>query len=187
VNLFDENAIRSEEPAAFFTCRDLIAACTAAIELLEVTTAEEAAAKITVGPMKPPADNQAFSKSELKNRHVWGQIMPNPEQDSLVVTRSRAVGCVSEKAGSFRLNWRRQVRDAEYNNEGGRRDAYLFFDDCTAAIAEQLVEAADLNLAVHTVRRLAGPDFNASSDWPTQGRFIMADFLIEWGGSERAE
>ncbi len=48
-------------------------------------------------------------------------------------------------------------------------------------------QLADLNLAVSQVKRILGPITNHEDDWPAQGRFIWADFLIRWGGSERAE
>lgn len=185
--LFDANNPLSEEPAALARCRTLLANTTALIALLEAADAAEALTRITIGPMAPPADGQAFTPDEATNAFAWAQLIPWAEEESLIVSRSNAVGAVSEKAGLFRLHIRRHVREAEFNAAGGRTDVYLYFLDRTTRVCEQLVEAADLNLAVSQVKRLFGPVFNPSDDWPTQGMFVWADFLIAWGGSERAE
>jgi hypothetical protein len=185
--LFDFTACRSEEPAALYQCRELLAALTATQELLEVGSADAARALIKIGPADPPEQGDEFTVTELKNRHAWGLLRPVMEQDSLLVSRSIAVAAVSEKEGVFALHWHRQVRDVEYHADGGRDDAYLYFLDVTNAIHEQLVEAADLNLAVSQVKRLRGPFYNPREDWPAQGRYLWADFVIAWGGSERAE
>lgn len=185
--LFDHDSPLSEEPAALYRCRELLSACTAAIELLEVASAAEAKLLIVPGPADPPTDGQAFAVDELEGRIAYAQLYPDPSDGSLAVIRSRAVGCVSEKAGVFRLHFRRMVREAEYNATNGRWDAYFYFLDRTTRVCEQLVEAADLNLAVSQINRVAGPLFNHRDDWPTQGIQLWADFLVHWGGSEQAE
>lgn len=184
--LFDPTAPLSEEPAALYRCRELVSQCSATIALFEVANAAAAKLLIFPGPAAPPLDGQAFTVSELQNQLAWGQLYPH-EEESLLVSRSLAVGAVSEKAGLFRLHLRRQVREAEYNATDGRWDTYMYFLDRTTRIAEQLVEAADLNLAVSQVKRLHGPLFNHQDDWPTQGIVLWVDFLVAWGGSERAE
>ena len=185
--LFDPNSPSSEEPAALYRCRSLLSNCAAAIELLEAANPTAALALIVPGPADQPSNGQAFTVNELEDRISYLQLFPNPDDGSLVVSRSRAVGCVSEKEGIFRLHARRMAREAEYNADNGRWDLYFYFLDLTSRICEELVEAADLNLAVSAVHRVAGPLFNHRDDWPTQGTFLFADFLIHWGGSERAE
>jgi len=185
--LFDPLEPRSEEPAALYRCRELVAATEAAQELLEVESNEDAEALIFPGPPEPPLDGESYTIAELEGKIAWGHIRPATEQDSLLVSRSLAVGAISEKEGYFCLHFHRQIREVEYNAANGRWDCYLYFMDVTGAICEQLVEAADLNLAVSQVKRLRGPFFNPQTDWPAQGKFLWADFIIAWGGSERAE
>lgn len=185
--LFDVDNPRSEEPAALAKCAELLAAIDDTQTLLEVASAAEAEAKIQIGPEEPPPNGEYFTLEELTVRFAWGHLRPLDEQDSLLISRSQAVAAVSEKEGFFWLTWMRMVRDVEYNADGGRNDCYLYFLDITNAIAEQLIEAAELNLAVSQVKRHRGPCYNPREDWPTQGRYLWVEQLIHWGGSEKAE
>jgi len=187
MGLFDPNATLSEEPAALYVCRSLLSACPAMHELLDVTSDAAALALIYPGPFAPPEDGQDFTTEELFKTLAYAQLYPPDDVDSLLVSRSMAVGATSEKEGIFRLQLRRNIREAEYNATNGRWDVYMYFLDCTSRVAEELVEAADLNLAVSQVKRLGAPLFNPSTDCPQQGKFLWVNFDIRWGGSEHAE
>jgi hypothetical protein len=187
--LFDSSAPLSEEMAAMYRARTLLSQSTALQELFEADSEAEALALILPGPMDPPLapDQETYTVDELEGRIGYAQIFPQPDENSIAVIRSRAVGAISEKTGIFQLHVRRQVRDAEYNAANGRRERWLYVTDRTSRILEQFIEAADLNLASSQIVRLAPPMYNPRADWPTQGRFLFVDFAISWGGSEQAE
>lgn len=188
--LFDPTAlftnVHAEEPDALYTLRNLLATCTALQELFEVGTTAAAKELIFPGPIEPPADGQAFTIDELESRIAYAQLYA-PDEESLRIDRSKAVGAVCEKTGVFRLHMRRQIREAEYNAADGRWDVYFYFLDKTTKTIEQVVEAADYNLRAWQALRVRGPLFNHRDDWPSQGRVIFVDWDIRWGGSEHAE
>jgi hypothetical protein len=185
--LFTPATAKGEEAAALYTCRSLISQCSTMQELCEVASSAAALAKISPGLPDPPADVQGFTIDELEQRLVLTMLYPHFEEGGLIVAMSKGVGCVSEKEGFFKWHIRRQIRDVEYNAPNGRWDVYMYFLDRTGHICQQLVELADLNLMISQIKRTAGPVFSHVDDQPTQGRYIWADFLIRWGGSENME
>lgn len=186
--LFDPNTAKSEEANGVYVCRQLMSTCPTMQELCE-TTGDAAATltKIWPGLADPPQDCQGFTVAELEQQLVWANLHPHFEEAGLLVARSKAVAAVSEKEGFLKWQMRRQVRDAEYNAASGRWDVFMYFLDRTSRVCEELVELAELNFGITQIKRTAGPLFNHKDDVPTQGRFIWADFLIRWGGSENAE
>lgn len=185
--LFDPQSPSCEEAAALYTARTLLSQSSALQQLFEVDDDDEALPLIIPGPVDPPLDGETYSIDELVDTICYAQLYPNPDEDSLLVIRSKAVGAVSEKEGFFRLHIRRQIRESEWAATGGRQDVFLFFMDRTGRMCEQFIEAADLNLASESIRRRVGPLFSRSGDTESQGRCIWADFLISWGGSENNE
>lgn len=185
--LFDENDPQSEEAAALLKTRLLLCQCPALVELLEAADMDEAKALIVIGPHEAPSTGETYTIGQLENRIAYCQLFPTLDDNGYLATRSKAVAAISEKAGLFHLQIRRQVRAAEFNADDGRRDVYLYFLDRTSRMAEEFIELADLNLASEQIQRRAGPLFNPLTDRESQGLFIFADFLIRWGGSENAE
>lgn len=187
MSLFNALDPQSEEIAALLYTRQLVAQSAAFRELVEVDDAARAVPRIILGPTPPPFNGEFYTVGEIKNLFGWALLHPQIEEDSLLVTRSRGVACVPEKEGLFRLHVRRLVRAKEYNDDDGRQDAYLFFTDRTARMAEQIVEAAELKLNCQQVKRRRGPLFNPTTDFEAQGIYLWADFLVSWGGSEQNE
>lgn len=185
--LFDTEAPESEEAAALLYTRTLLSQSAAFQELVDVNTEALALRQIVVGPAPPPFNGESYTIGEIKNRFGFAMLHSQIEDDSLLVSRSRAVGCVPEQEGLFRLHVRRLVRAAEYNDDNGRQNAYLFFLDRTSAMVAQMVTAAELALNCEQIKRRRGPLFNPSTDFESQGIYLWADFVISWGGSERNE
>lgn len=185
---FDPQSPLSEEVAAIYHARDLLSQLPAVQEILGTTGDPVATLPLIIpGPIDPPRDGQTFAVADLQNQPAWAQIHPLLDEDSLLVTRSRAVAAVSEKEGLFRFHLHYQVRQLDLHQDGGRQNIYLWFLDRSSRVCEEFVELADLNLASHQIKRRKGPLFNPLADQPTQGTFLWADFLIAWGGSEHAE
>jgi hypothetical protein len=186
--LFDSNSVQSEEAAAILRTQEILSGLGSLQTLLEaVGNATTAKTLIIIGPLEPPYDNESYTIDELEDRIAWAQLFPQLSQDSLLVTRSRAVGATPEKEGFLRLHVRRQIRELEQQAPGGLTDAWLYLLDQTSRMCEQFVEAADLNLDNKHIKRVQGPRFNLKKDESSQGRYVFADFLIAWGGSEHDE
>lgn len=187
MSLFDPNAPSSEEAAALVTTRTLVSQSASFRELVEAADATAALARIFLGPSPPPFDGESYSVEEQQALFGFALLHPQIEEDSLLVSRSRAVGCVPEQEGLFRLHVRRLVRAAEYADDDGRADAWLFFADRTAAMCAEMVTAAELALNCQQIKRRRGPVYNPEADFSSQGIYVWADFLVSWGGSERNE
>ncbi len=199
MGLFDETAARntvatgSEEISNAFTTVDILAACTSLQTLLESANSSEAKSLIVIGTTEPPLNGEAFTVGELENRIAWCQLYPKLDEASYLVSRN--VGGVSpKKEGYFRLHIRRQVRRSEYEAIDGRNDVWRYFWWKTSLLAEQFVKATDevtqnAGLVEKQMRRDGGPAFNLEhqANWPDDGYFLFANFLIPWGGIEGGE
>jgi len=180
--LFNVNEPKSVELTALYQARDVLAQSTALQEILEVGLDVAAASRlIIIGPDDPPFDGESYTVSELVNRHAYAQLMPQLDEESMSAMRAGGVGALSEPAGSFHLQVRRQVRTFErYNTTNGRRDVYLYFLDRVSRMCEQVVELDQIGVTMRSISRRRGPLFNPEADREAQGTFVWADFAITW-------
>jgi len=177
--LFDPDNPASEEAAVYYRLKTLIGAIDHFATLVDVDPSETAS-RIFIGPMEDPFDGEAYNAAELKEMFGWCQLVP-PDEDSLVVSQSIGTDMPPNKAGTILMLMQRHVRDAEFNDTGGRQDAYLSFMDLTSGILESLMTTLKAEWWYQQIRRVSGPHYNAREDWATQGRFLMATFAIQFG------
>lgn len=191
MGLFDDSDVQSEELSALLLVQSLLASSTALQTLLEAEDQAQAESLIVIGPSEPPWNGVSYTVDELENRRAWAQVYPQRE-GSLLVSKSLGVGGRPEIEGMFLLHVRRQVRAEEYKAATGRNDVWKYFTDQTSAMCEEFAVALDESVTSATLRgsqikRLSVPLFNNSSEHPTQGIFIFADYVINWGDQTHSQ
>lgn len=177
--LFDPNNPASEEAAIYYRLKTLIGAIDEFATLVDVESADTAA-RIFIGPMEDPFDGEAYATDELAEMFGWCQLVP-PDEDSMAVSQSIGTGQPPNKSGTVLMLFQRHVRDSEFNETGGRQDAYLSFMDLTSGICESLLTTLQDEWWYQQIRRVSGPHFNAREDWEAQGRMLMAVFAVDYG------
>lgn len=177
--LFDPNNSVSEEAAVYYRLKEIIGGIAHFATLVDVDPSATAD-RIFIGPMEDPFDGEAYKADELKEMFGWCQLVP-PDEDSMAVSPSIGVGAPPNKSGTILALFQRHVRDTEFNDAGGRQDAFLSFMDLTSGIAESVMTNLKDEWWYQSFRRASGPHYNPRTDWPAQGRMLMAMFAIDYG------
>lgn len=195
MGLFDPDTVLSAEAGTLWHLADLLAECTAAQALAEATGSDSekkatTRAKVRTCGALPPWDSQSYTIEQIQNQFIEFLLWPLNENSATV----RASGFDrADNGGAFHLYVRRHIREgelivpdsdsAEEQLADQTSDVYLFFLDCVAALAVQLIEGAESRNCprLQTAQRTDGPHFGSKKTESAQGRYVFAGIEITWG------
>jgi len=179
--LFDSADIKSKEVTALYSVADLLSRCTEFIEISGTANAAKALAKIFIGEIDEPFDNEQYSIDELAEMFFVCQIASENEEGVEAVRPSTATGCPAV-GGTIEVYLRRYVRESEIG-DSGRRNIFLFFQDRVSAIQVQALEMSmvENDIRILSIARSLGPHRAGVPEAVGQGEYIWATLSIEWG------
>ncbi|MEM8866448.1 MAG: hypothetical protein AAGF31_12960 [Planctomycetota bacterium] len=148
--------------------------------LCRVTTAEAAARHVFGEKVGEPIDGEALSEDEILATGTYAMVYSTSEQPyRLARVRTRQL-IASGQAILFieHLVTENAAAEAEEPLELERT-----FKNDVGDLMEQLVAYFDTHGGpqINSIEVEAGPGWNHSDDWPTEGRRVGASLLIAWG------
>lgn len=175
---YDPNAPFSRAVPAAYAVAALLAASSAFKSLLDDPAAS--ASHVHVGEPDDPWNEARYTQDELDNALCMAFVEPS-EEVPVTADKPEAASACPDESFDLLIVIRRQVRDAEISQTGGRQGCYLAFWDVCHSLPNELAQALDpdWNFASVTASPRVGWGIPAAK--AAQGSHLVCELTVSFG------
>lgn len=184
--LYTADTARSTDVPCAVELADRISETQAYKDLTGTTSDAAALATIVVGPGEPPWDGEAFTETEIRQRHCWANIFAPGDGGSGAFLGTGVNELNESGTCQVELTW--SPTEADLAADNGAQDCYRFFWDRITALKPEIWEAVyGSEFQCPRVQSIDLQGFGWTSDEreAAEGACLGASFLVSWGDLEQ--